>query len=220
MITLPGELSIKTIHGRNGPFNIGRLVVSLGMFTVKDAELDQFKEGKYEGDFVIKAIRQHPVPTEAGMFMQLRAHLSGMTLHGIDKLSESEASTIGAQEPDPAEEETKPVTASAQPTSSSTTDDARSPDEGAASRVSQAARPRKAQGKPEATKPSLVISTSQAKPSGDEGLFGTQWPLADVFKLDKTSDRMTLRKQVVRLGELGYEFDPISQEWRLPALAE
>ena len=111
MITLPGELSIKTIHGRNGPFNIGRLVVSLGMFTVKDAELDQFKEGKYEGDFVIKAIRQHPVPTEAGMFMQLRAHLSGMTLHGIDALSESDASTIGAQEPDPAEEEAKPVTA-------------------------------------------------------------------------------------------------------------
>lgn len=220
MITLPGELSIKTIHGRNGPFNIGRLVVSLGMFTVKDAELDQFKEGKYEGDFVIKAIRQHPVPTEAGMFMQLRAHLSGMTLHGIDKLSESEASTIGAQEQDPAEEETKPVTASINAAPSPNTNDERAPNEDAAPRVNQATRPRKSQDKPEASKPSPVTSTSQAKPSGDESLFGTQWPLADVFKLDKTSDRMTLRKQVMRLGELGYEFDPISQEWRLPALAE
>jgi hypothetical protein len=215
MITLPGELSIKTIRGRNGPFNIGRLVVSLGMFTVKDAELDQFKEGKYEGDFVIKAIRQHPVPTEAGMFMQLRAHLSGMTLRGIDALSESEASSIGAQEPDPAEEEVKPVTASANPATAPNANDEPASHKDAASRVSQVTQPRKPQGKQ-----SPLNSKSQAKPSGDESLFGTQWPLADVFKLDKTSDRMTLRKQVVRLGELGYEFDPISQEWRLPALAE
>lgn len=220
MITLPGELSIKTIHGRNGPFNIGRLVVSLGLFTVKDAELDQFKEGKYEGDFVIKAIRQHPVPTEAGMFMQLRAHLSGMTLHGIDTLSESEASTIGAQELDPAEEEAKPIAPPADPVPSTKADAVHAPDESASAHDSQASRTRKFQGKADPSKPSSAISTTQAKPSNDEGLFGTQWPLADVFKLDKTFDRMTLRKQVLRLGELGYEFDPISQEWRLPALAE
>lgn len=220
MVTLPGELSIKTIHGRNGPFNIGRLVVSLGMFTVKDAELDQFKEGKYEGDFVINAIRQHPVPTEAGMFMQMRAHLSGMTLHGIDTLSDSEASTIGAQEPDPAEEEAKPVTASASPVPSSSPESEGVPDDQVAPRVGQTARPRKGQRRADAPRPSPAVSTSQVKASTDESLFGTQWPLSDALKLDKTFDRITLRKQVVRLGELGYEFDPISQEWRLPALAE
>jgi hypothetical protein len=216
MITLPGELSIKTIHGRNGPFNIGRLVVSLGMFTVKDAELDQFKEGKYEGDFVIKAIRQHPVPTEAGMFMQLRAHLSGMTLHGIDALSESDASTIGAQEPDPAEEEAKPVTTPLAPESASKDADEGSTNEGVATRTKQPPQHRKAQVKTAPASPKVPLNS----PPGDEGLFGTQWPLSDVFKLDKTVDRMTLRKQVGRLGALGYEFDPISQEWRLPALAE
>ncbi len=220
MITLPGELSIKTIHGRNGPFNIGRLVVSLGMFTVKDAELDQFKEGKYEGDFVIKTIRQHPVPTEAGMFMQLRAHLSGMTLHGIDTLSDTESSTIGAQEPDPAEEDAKPVESSSNLAPATKADDEQAPIEGTSAPVSQATRSRRAQGSPDPIRSATVSNTAQAKPTSDESLFGAQWPLSDVFKLDKTFGRMTLRKQVARLGELGYEFDPISQEWNLPALAE
>jgi hypothetical protein len=220
MITLPGELSIKTIYGRNGPFNVGRLVVSLGMFTVKDAELDQFKEGKYEGDFVIKAIRQHPVPTEAGMFMQLRAHLSGMTLHGIDTLSDSEASTIGAQEPDPAEEEAKPVTASALMSSAPVDDDKPAPAEGAMAPVSQAARSHKAQAKQGSSEPPSPTTKPQSKQSSDEALFGTQWPLADVLKLDKTDSRMTLGKQVDRLGALGYEFDPLTQEWRLTAISE
>jgi len=45
MIKIPGRLSVKTIHGRNGPFNVGRLATSLGEFTVKDPQLDQFSEG-------------------------------------------------------------------------------------------------------------------------------------------------------------------------------
>jgi hypothetical protein len=57
MITLPGQLAIKTIHGRNGDFNVGRLATSIGEFVIKNAELDQYREGKYEGDFVITEIR-------------------------------------------------------------------------------------------------------------------------------------------------------------------
>ena len=30
MITIPGQLAIKTIHGRNGDFNVGRLATSIG----------------------------------------------------------------------------------------------------------------------------------------------------------------------------------------------
>jgi len=57
MITIPGQLAIKTIHGRNGDFNVGRLATSIGEFVVKNAELDQYREGKYDGDFVIVEIR-------------------------------------------------------------------------------------------------------------------------------------------------------------------
>src|SRR3546814_7532050 len=32
MITIPGQLAIKTIHGRNGDFNVGRLATSIGEF--------------------------------------------------------------------------------------------------------------------------------------------------------------------------------------------
>src|SRR3546814_3690087 len=46
MITIPGQLAIKTIHGRNGDFNVGRLATSIGEFVVKNAELDQYREGK------------------------------------------------------------------------------------------------------------------------------------------------------------------------------
>lgn len=34
MITLPGQLAIKTIHGRNGDFNVGRLSTSIGEFVI------------------------------------------------------------------------------------------------------------------------------------------------------------------------------------------
>ena len=68
MITIPGQLAIKTIHGKNGDFNVGRLATSIGEFVIKNAELDQYDEGKYEGDFVIAALQgphQHLVrPTK------------------------------------------------------------------------------------------------------------------------------------------------------------
>ena len=38
MITLPGQLAIKTIHGRNGDFNVGRLATSIGEFVIKNAD--------------------------------------------------------------------------------------------------------------------------------------------------------------------------------------
>ena len=37
MITIPGQLAIKTIHGRDGDFNVGRLATSIGGFVVEKA---------------------------------------------------------------------------------------------------------------------------------------------------------------------------------------
>jgi hypothetical protein len=51
MITLPGQLAIKTIHGSNGDFNVGRLATSIGEFVVKNAELDQYRRRQVRGRF-------------------------------------------------------------------------------------------------------------------------------------------------------------------------
>lgn len=91
MINVPGQLAIKTIHGRNGDFNVGRLATSIGEFVIKNAELDQYAEGKYDGDFIITEIRPSTYNTSGRMVIEIRAHLGGMTLSSIDPLSRDEA---------------------------------------------------------------------------------------------------------------------------------
>lgn len=49
-IVVPGQLTLRTIRGKNGPFTVGRLTTHLGVFEVKDPELEQYPEGKYEGN--------------------------------------------------------------------------------------------------------------------------------------------------------------------------
>ena len=105
MITIPGQLAIKTIHGRNGDFNVGRLATSIGEFVVKNAELDQYAEGKYEGDFAIAEIRPSTYNANGRMVIEIRALLGGMTLSNIDTLSRDEARRLSPQEVDPIDEE-------------------------------------------------------------------------------------------------------------------
>ena len=87
-----GQLAIRTIPGRNGRFTVGRLTTRLGLFHVKDPELEQYPEGKYDGEFVIRYIYPKAYPVGDGMRFEIRANLDGMTLSGIDKLSKAEAS--------------------------------------------------------------------------------------------------------------------------------
>ena len=105
MITIPGQLAIKTIHGRNGDFNVGRLATSIGEFVVKNAELDQYAEGKYEGDFAIAEIRPSTYTANGRMVIEIRALLGGMTLSNIDALSRDDARRLSPQEVDPIDEE-------------------------------------------------------------------------------------------------------------------
>jgi hypothetical protein len=202
MITIPGQLAIKTIHGRNGDFNVGRLTTSIGEFVTKNAELDQYREGKYDGDFSIVEIRPSMYTAGGRMVIELRAVLGGMTLSNIDSLSKDEARRLTPHEMDPVDEEaqkTQPPLAEPAPTIV-------------------------------ATSPSdpLVDATpfGVAKSSSDEGeseqhadiaLFGTLWPLGQLVKLDATVDRRILRRQRDRLSKLGYEFEPRSQDWHLKA---
>ncbi|AKU14437.1 DUF3275 family protein [Aromatoleum toluolicum] len=198
MITIPGQLAIKTIHGRNGDFNVGRLATSIGEFVVKNAELDQYTEGKYEGDFVIAEIRPSTYSANGRMVIEIRALLGGMTLSNIDALSRDEARRLSPQEVDPIDEETQaPAPDSMKATAKSKSRSSRDP---------------LVDTTPFGSEPAAAASEVSAD---DAALFGSLWPLGDVVKLDATVDRRILRQQCDRLGVLGYAFAPLSQDWHL-----
>ena len=201
MITIPGQLAIKTIHGRNGDFNVGRLATSIGEFVIKNAELDQYAEGKYEGDFAIAEIRPSTYNTGGRMVIEIRALLGGMTLSAIDSLSKDEASRLSPQEVDPIDEEAS----TPQPTSTTAPATAPMPADPLIDTTPF--------GVATPTKPESTASAEQE----DAALFGALWPLSDIVKLDATVHRRLLRQQRDRLDKLGYEFDPLSQDWHIVA---
>ncbi|HCK4622817.1 MULTISPECIES: DUF3275 family protein [Pseudomonadota] len=208
-IVVPGQLTLRTIHGRNGKFNVGKLDCQLGKFTIKDAELEQYPEGKYQGEFVLRYIflKSYPI-SDGSMRSEMRANLDGMTLLGIDKLSRDEARSFGTQEVDPLDEEqgAQPVATPAKP-----------------AKASRPAKPAPEQASADPlvdTTPfgvdapmAAAAAASGSTEDGDAGLFGLLWPLGESVKLDSTIDRRTLRTQIARLGELGYALDFKTQEW-------
>ncbi|VFR23764.1 FIG034376: Hypothetical protein [plant metagenome] len=189
---------------------MGNLVTPIGKFTVKDAELEQYPEGKYQGDFVIRYIFTKPIPLRnGGFFFQQCANLDGMTLSAIDKLSASEAHALATHDVDPIDEETDASEAGVP-----------------AARSKPKSKPKTKQASVSAIEDPLLdttpfgvdlppakTATSSRADSDDAALFGILWPLGESVKLDSTIDRRTLRLQIARLGELGYEINPIAQEW-------
>jgi len=105
MINIPGQLAIRTISGRNGDFNVGRLSTSIGEFVIKDAILDQYSEGKYRGDFLITEIRPSYYSTSGRLVVEIRAKLESMSLDDVDTLTAEDAATLSASEQDPIDEE-------------------------------------------------------------------------------------------------------------------
>lgn len=201
MITIPGQLAIRTIAGRNGDFNVGRLVTSIGEFVVKDAQLDQYKEGKYDGQFVVTQIAPSGYHHGGRFVMEVRAYLGGMTLDDLDTLTQEDTDALDNRERDPIEDDVPVV----QPT--------------------PAKRPKP---KPMPSDPDDMTSFGMGKPSKppvsepseDETLFGTLWPLGPVVKIDPTVSRQLIRDQSKRLGELGYVLDFRSQQWSLNSVSE
>ena len=205
MITIPGQLAIKTIHGRNGDFNVGRLATSIGEFVVKNAELDQYREGKYDGDFVIVEIRPSTYNANGRMVIEIRALLGGMTLSNIDALSRDEARRLSPQEVDPIDEEAQ--TATPTPTTAP---------KAAGRKKARSSRDPLVDTTPFGSEPAPVSAAASAE-ADDAALFGALWPLGETVKLDATVDRRVLRQQRDRLDKLGYEFAPLSQDWHLKA---
>ncbi|RQR79248.1 DUF3275 family protein [Burkholderia sp. Bp9012] len=203
MISMPGQLAIKTIHGRNGDFNVGRLATSIGEFVVKNAELDQYREGKYDGDFAIAEIRPATYMANGGrMVIEIRALLAGMTLSTIDALTGEEARRLSPQEVDPIDEEAQaPRPAMPSVEAKTKTRHRRDP---------------LVDTTPFGETP-VETSSDASTDAEDELLFGHLWPLGEIVKLDTTVDRRRLREQCDRLGVIGYEFAPRSQDWHLAA---
>ncbi|EHC5873724.1 DUF3275 family protein [Salmonella enterica subsp. enterica serovar Eastbourne] len=200
MITLPGQLAIKTIHGRNGDFNVGRLSTSIGEFVIKNAELDQYDEGKYDGDFVITEIRPSTYNTSGRMVIEIRAHLGGMTLSNIDRLSKDEALRLSPQEVDPIDEEAQAPAAAARPPARTKAHSTRDP---------------LVDTTPFGSEPAAASPSDASAEDDDAALFGMLWPLSETVKLDATVDRRVLRQQRDRLDAMGYRFEPLSQDWHL-----
>ena len=201
MINIPGQLAIRTISGRNGDFNVGRLSTSIGEFVIKDALLDQYNEGKYRGDFLITEIRPSYYSTSGRLVVEIRAKLDSMSLDGVDHLTAEDAATLSASEPDPIDEESssalpKPLQQRNKLTSS---------------KGASTGEPSAAEDAPFGMPPPSLASSAEQ----DADLFGTIWPLCDTVKLDTTVDRQRLRKQCTRLGELGYVLDFKLQVWTL-----
>ncbi|GKS92204.1 DUF3275 family protein [Acidovorax sp. SUPP2539] len=221
-IIVPGQLTLRTIRGRNGPFTVGRLTTHLGVFAVKDAELEQYPEGRYDGEFVIRYIFPKSYPVGDGMRFEIRANLDGMTLHGIDKLSRDEARSFATQDVDPLDEEQGAASAARQPAPATPAKPA-TPSTGAA--MPQASTDPLVDTTPFGvdTPSSAHSAASQAQgatESEDAALFGLLWPLQDCVKLDSTIGRRTLRAQIARLGELGYALDIKAQVWSRPAVSQ
>ncbi|UXZ97237.1 DUF3275 family protein [Pseudomonas phytophila] len=192
MITLPGQLAIRTINGRHGNFNVGRLTTSIGEFVIKDALLEQYTEGKYAGDFAIIEIRPSYYVTGGRLVVEIRARLDSMTLDDVENLSLDDNSHIDAQTPDPVDDD--------------------QPNDHA--RPSRAAKTRPAPDRIDDDAPfGMPAPSASAKASDDAMLFGAIWPLGDVVKLDSTVDRQQLRAQCQRLSEIGYALDFRQQLW-------
>jgi hypothetical protein len=206
-VTVRGRLAIKTLHGRNGDFNVGRLQCRLGNFWVKERDLDQYKEGKYSGVFDLDYIGPHAYVASGRSVTEVRAWVLRMALDGVDGLSTDDSHVFSSQVSDPADEEDHSSSA-ATPQIAAETAPAEAENDGTVSTEAQ---------KPVCETASQSATASDGEEQQDKALFGTLWPLAPAFKLDCTVDRFLIRKQATRLRKLGYELDFHNQEWHRKA---
>jgi len=212
MIKIPGRLTVRTIHGRNGPFNVGRLAASIGEFVIKDPQLDQFSEGMFEGEFLLLEIRPASYFAGGRLVVEVRAKVGEMLLTEDGMLVTQHGPRFDSAEMDPLEEEGA-APAPPVPPNPSTPAPGELPLPHA-----PATAPKSAAGK-------APVSGQQASDAHDVGqdanpdaeLFGLLWPLGQSVKLDPTVDRALFRRQVSRLKELGYRFQAPTQTWQAAA---
>lgn len=206
MIKIPGRLFVKTIHGRHGPFNVGRLATSIGEFVIKDPQLEQFSEGQFSGEFLVLEIRPASYFAGGRLVVEVRARVGEMLLSDNGVLvSQSDKPHFDSSEIDPLEEEatTQPQTPPVQPQP-----------QPMQQRQFQPVRPKESlPAAPPAATPQNVPPVQNETDNPDMKLFGLLWPLGNTVKLDPTIERAVFRSQVSRLKEMGYQFQSKTQTW-------
>ncbi|ERS91835.1 DUF3275 family protein [Halomonas sp. PBN3] len=208
MIKIPGRLTVRTIHGRNGPFNVGRLAASIGEFVIKDPQLDQFSEGVFEGEFLLLEIRPASYFAGGRLVVEVRAKVGEMLLTEDGMLVTQHGPRFDSAEMDPLEEEIAPAPSSEPPVPST-------PGPGELMAPPVPSSQGEAGEAPGPQAPDAYASSQEANP--DAELFGLLWPLGQSVKLDPTVDRALFRRQVSRLKELGYRFQAPTQTWQAAA---
>jgi hypothetical protein len=189
-ISLSGKLRVKRINGSNGPFCVGDLETEIGEFRVKDAVLDQFDDGLYDGQFWIQQIYPWSYLSYGRMVVEIRAKLADLQIEGHARLNADSRDLV---EPDPAKEESPPPVAP------------------------EFVDPPKL--KPEAAKrqrPAPRQAAPASTDAADQALFGEMFDAVverQAVKLDPTIDRIQFRLQRDRLKALGYTFNASSQSW-------
>jgi hypothetical protein len=185
MISLTGDLVVKIINGRNGPFRVGNLHTEIGEFAVKDKILDQYDEGSYRGLFDVSKIFSSSYTTGSRLVVEVRAVLVNIALANIEVIDPEQLESL---EQDPLDEEKK--------TENVSIDKVDTPESIESSSF-------------EDDSP----KNSESEENKDAILFGLLWPLQESFKLDPTVNRELFRQQRDRLKSLGYQFKPIGQYW-------
>lgn len=99
MISIPGSLSIKSISGRFGNFNVGTLECSIGTFAVKDQTIDQFEEGVYYGSFCIVKISMRTYPANGKIITEQCALLDSIVLSQVEETPFYPEPVIHEQDP-------------------------------------------------------------------------------------------------------------------------
>jgi len=191
MIRLEGQLLVRKIKGRNGPFCVADLVTDNGEFKVKDALIDQFDEGTYHGEFFVSKFFLASYTAFGRLVTELRVQLADLQIKGSSGLpAQARRDPV---EPDPAEEEPR--------------------------RLSRRARDEE-RPKPARRAHGTKVRNSEAdEAAADLELFGEEiyekLRAREPLKLDPSiDDRVRFRRQTARMHELNYEFISKTQSWK------
>lgn len=185
-----GTLIIKEIKGANGKFCVGDLSVPEGNFKVKEPILDQFDEGRYDGEFLIDRLYLNSYVWRGNCTTAIQAKVVEINLSGgvegkqVEMPSEPDPIATEPQLRNVAEKHDDPKPAVVVP------DDA-----------------------PQDQKFGELLELFGIE------LATLVWDNQPV-KLDPTVDRVVFRRQRDALKDMGYGFDATTQGWVIKVNAE
>jgi Protein of unknown function (DUF3275) len=232
MKVFEGSLKVESIQGRKGAFSVGVLTTDIGQFKIKDAALDQFEPGVYDGEFVIARIYTKGEPWRGGYFTSLMVDVAQDGYHIHDEKASTEVASPAPAEPDPADSLNECPTAQTRANAPASSEAMQPAQTESAPSTSTGAKPtdirdyvRNVSGQytqeaVEADGHAGVDAQSDAQANADAKLFGVEiyprFKNREVVALDATVDRLLFRQQRDQLKANGYRFDVATQSWLPP----